>query len=95
MGRWFPGRRKGNREQVREFDKAQRDLNQNSDREGGRRKVRDETPRYRELNHRVNEAARPLSRFQQSRDARDFRMAREDRRAAREQRRADRGRGAR
>jgi hypothetical protein len=94
MGRWFPGRRKGNREQVAAFDKAQRALNENSTRER-KSGVRDETSRYRELNHEVNVRARPLSRFQQSRAVRDERMAAADRRAAREQRKVKRAGRAR
>jgi hypothetical protein len=94
MGRWFPNLRKGTPEQVKAHDRAQRELNENSKRER-KAGVRDETPEFVRLNHRVNEAAKPLSRFQQSRVARDERMAAEDRRAAREQRRTRRAGRAR
>ena len=90
MGRWFPDRRRGSREQTAAFDRAQRDLNEYG-REQRKAGNRDETPRYRDLNSRVNEAAKPLSRVQQSRIARDERMAAADRRERRAQRKATRG----
>lgn len=85
MGRWFPDQRKGSREQVQAHDRAQRELNEYGKR-ARKAGVREETPEFRQLNRRVNEAAGPLSRFQQSRIARDERIAaaeRRERRAAR------------
>lgn len=91
MSRLFPNRRKGSPEQVREFDKAQRELNDNSERER-RAGVREETPRYLELNHEANVRARPLSRTQQTPLAHDVREARATLRDARARYRAQRGR---
>ena len=51
MGRWFPDRRKGNREQVAAFDKAQAAQLRNAEQEK-RAGIREETARYHELNHR-------------------------------------------
>jgi hypothetical protein len=107
MGRWFPDWRKGTPEQVRAYDRAQRKLNENSDREYREFRARGgrpgwmpgggmpESERYLALNDRACRAAEPLSRFQQSRIARDERMAAADRRERREQRQAKRGRGGR
>ena len=92
MGKWFPGLRKGSPEQVRAHDQAQRELNDYGKR-AKKAGVRTETPEYRRLNHRVNEAAQPLSRFQASRIARDERIAAADRRAGRAARKAQRANG--
>ena len=99
MGRWFPDHRKGSPEQVRAYDQAQRELNENSDREhrawkaAGRKGGAPESERYHELNTRAARAAEPLSGVQRSAlawsvrdDARAFR----ERRAQRQQRRAQR-----
>ena len=104
MGRWFPDLRRGSREQVREFDKAHRALNENSDREhrewkaAGRKGGVPESERYLDLNDRASRAARPLSPLQRTPLAHDMRETRtqlRERREQRQQRRADRGRGAR
>jgi len=102
MGRWFPGLRKGTKEQVKAYDKAQRELDENSDREdrefrrrGGRPGWMPgggmpESERYLDLNDRASRAAEPLSRAQQSPIAHDWRTARADCRERREQRRQQR-----
>jgi len=100
MGRWFPDLRRGDKEQVRAFDRAQRALNDNSDREhrewkkAGRRGGAPESERYHDLNGRANETARPLSPAQRTPLAHDIRSAAADhreRKAARQQRKAQRG----
>jgi hypothetical protein len=94
MGRWFPNRRKGTREQVREFDRAQAAQNRNAEQER-RAGVREETARYHELNHRTNVTLRPLSGFQRSMFAHDMRTTASElreRRAQRKTRRAGRAR---
>ena len=94
VGRWFPDRRKGNREQVREFDRAQAAQNRTAERER-RAGVREETARYQELNHRTNVTMRPLSGFQRSMFAHDMRETAADLRARREQRKTRRAGRAR
>ena len=94
MGRWFPSLRKGSREQVAAFDKAQREQNQNAEREYAAG-VREETGRYHELNHRTSEAMRPLSPLQRSMLAHDVRETRAGLRERRAQRKATRARRAR
>ena len=94
MGRWFPDRRKGTPEQVREFDRAQAAQNRNAEQER-RAGVREETARYHELNHRTNVTLRPLSGFQRSMFAHDMRETGaelRERRAQRKTRRAGRAR---
>lgn len=107
MGRWFPDYRTGTPEQVRAFKDACRDLFRNSRYESnlrtadGRRAVREETVRYNDLNDRVNETERPLSRTQRSwhwhraltEEDRDMgRLQRASGRQDRERRRAGRSR---
>ena len=94
MGRWFPDRRKGNREQVAAFDKAQAAQLRNAEQEK-RAGIREETARYHELNHRTNVTMRPLSGFQRSMFAHDMRTTAaelRERRAQRKTRRAGRAR---
>ena len=94
MGRWFPDRRKGNREQVAAFDKAQAAQLRNAEQEK-RAGIREETARYHELNHRTNVTLRPLSGFQRSMFAHDMRTTAaelRERRAQRKTRRAGRAR---
>lgn len=62
---WFPGWRRGTREQVRAHDAAVRALWDNAARER-KAGIRDETPEYQALNHRVNELRKPLSPSQRS-----------------------------
>lgn len=96
MGRWFPDLRKGAPEQTAAYDKASRELNENSDREhrawkaAGRRGGAPESERYHELNDRAARTAEPLSRAQQSAPAMDLREARAALRARRQQRKARR-----
>jgi hypothetical protein len=72
MGRWFPGFRIGTPEQVRQYKDAHKALFRNSRYEsklrtaGGKRAIRDETPRYLRLNRRAYDSRAPLSRTQQS-----------------------------
>ena len=94
MGRWFPDRRKGNREQVAAFDKAQAAQLRNAEQEK-RAGIREETARYHELNHRTNVTMRPLSGFQRSMFAHDMRTTAaelRERRAERKVKRAIRAR---
>ena len=107
MGRWFPGRRKGTPEQCAAYDKASRELNDNSDREYRAWRARGgppfwkpgggvpESERYHELNDRAARTAEPLSRAQQSGPAMDLREARAAVRHRREQRQARRAARAR
>lgn len=70
MGRWFPGFRPGTPEQVQAYRQAKFDLDRNAEYEsrlrlaGGQRAIREETPRYSDLNDRVCETEIPLSRTQ-------------------------------
>ena len=72
MGRFFPDYRTGTKEQVRAFKDACHDLFRNTRYESrlrtadGRRAIQGETPRYNDLNDRVNETEKPLHRVQQS-----------------------------
>ena len=71
MGRWFPGFRTGTEEQVREYKDAHKRLFRNARYEsslrdaGGKRAIRDESPRYQRLNDRAYDSGAPLSRTQQ------------------------------
>lgn len=94
MGKWFPDLRKGSKEQVREFDKAQAEQLRNAEQER-KAGVREATPRYEELNRRTNETMRPLSPLQRSMSAHDMREAGRKFRERREQRKPQRGRGSR
>lgn len=71
-------RQKGTPEQVRAFDEARRALEENSDREY-QAGIREETEPYHRLNSRVIETEQPLSPWQRSYFASDWRMARADR----------------
>lgn len=63
MGTWFPGIRTGTPEQTREYREAVHDLHTNGLYEH-RAGIREETPRYMDLNDRVCELEEPLSRAQ-------------------------------
>jgi hypothetical protein len=103
MGRWFPDHRKGSREQVQAFDKASRELNENSDREYREFRARGGRPgwmpgggmpesrRYLDLNDRAARLEEPLSRAQRTVLARDLRGTGRALRERREQRKAQRG----
>jgi hypothetical protein len=71
MGKWFPDIRKGTPEQVRAYIDAHKALFRNGTYESnlrtadGRRAIRDETPRYLDLNSRAYYSGAPLSRTQQ------------------------------
>ena len=70
MGKFFPGFRTGSPEQVKAYRQAKFDLDRNGEYEtklrlaDGRRAIRDETPRYNDLNDRVCETEVLLSRSQ-------------------------------
>jgi hypothetical protein len=63
MGRWFPDIRTGTKEQTRAYREAVHDLHTNGlyEQAAG---IREETPRSDELNGRVAEREKPLSRPQ-------------------------------
>lgn len=63
MGKFFPGFRKGTKEQAGGYREAQKALERNGKAERAQG-VRDETDRYHELNHAVIEKERPLGRPQ-------------------------------
>jgi hypothetical protein len=71
MGTWFPGFRTATREQVQAFRDAHVALFRNGRYESalrtadGRRAIREETPRYNDLNDRAHCSGAPLSRTQQ------------------------------
>ena len=71
MGRWFPGFRTATPEQCREYRDAHVALFRNSRYESnlrtadGRRAIRDETPRYLDLNGRAYDSGAPLTQTQQ------------------------------
>jgi len=71
MGKWFPDYRKGTPEQVQAYKDAHKDLFRNARYESklrtadGRRAIREETPRYLDLNDRAYESGAPLSKTQQ------------------------------
>ncbi len=107
MGRWFPGFRVATPEQIRVYKDAHKALFRNSRYESelrtadGRRAIRDETPRYRDLNDRAYDSGAPLTRTQQrwhwqralGQEDREFmKMQRASERQDREQRRAGRSR---
>lgn len=107
MGRWFPGFRTGTPEQVRDYKDAHKALFRNSRYEiklrtaDGKRAVRDESPRYVDLNDRAFNSGDPLTRTQQrwhwqralTEEDQDFmRMQRASERQDRDQRRARRSR---
>lgn len=107
MGRWFPGFRTGTPEQVRAYRDAHKALFRNSRYESrlrtadGSRAIRDETPRYQDLNDRAWDSGAPLSRTQQwwhwqralTEEDRDFmRLQRTSERQDRDRRRAGRSR---
>jgi hypothetical protein len=71
-------RTKGTPEQVRAFDEARRALEDNGERER-KAGIREETETFLDLNDRVIETERPLSPWQRSYFASDWRMARADR----------------
>lgn len=98
MGKWFPGWRTGTREQWQAYRAACYELFRNT-RYQAAAKIRAETPRYLDLNDRVNDLEAPLTRTQASyhwgraltREDKDFcRMQRTADRQARAQRRAAR-----
>jgi hypothetical protein len=107
MGRWFPGFRTGTPEQVQEARAAWYDLFRNGRYESklrtadGRRAIREETPRYNDLNDRAADAERPLSPVQRwwhwnrALDAEDRDFTRMQRASDRQDRERSRGRGAR
>ena len=63
VGRWFPGFRTGTPEQTRAYREAVHALHTNGLYEH-RAGIRTETPRYLDLNDRVCELEKPLSRTQ-------------------------------
>ena len=71
MGRWFPGFRPATREQTQAYRDAHVALFRNARYEsslrtaGGKRAIRDETPRYLRLNDRAHDSGAGLSRTQQ------------------------------
>jgi hypothetical protein len=71
MGKWFPGIRTGTAEQTADFRDAHKSLFRNSRYEAalrtadGKRAIREETPRYLDLNDRAADSGAPLSRTQQ------------------------------
>jgi hypothetical protein len=71
-------RTKGTPGQVRAFDEARRALEDNGERER-KAGIREETETFLDLNERVIETERPLSPWQRSYLASDWRMARADR----------------
>jgi hypothetical protein len=82
-------RAKGTPEQVRAFDEARRALEDNAERER-KAGIRDETGTFLDLNDRVIETEGPLSPWQRSYFASDWRMARADRAQRRAARRSSR-----
>lgn len=103
MGRWFPGFRTGTPEQVREYKDRHKALFRNSRYESklrtadGKRAIRDETPRYMDLNDQAYRSGAPLSGTQQrwhwqralGEEDRDFmRMQRASERQDRQRRRS-------
>ncbi len=71
MGTWFPGFRTATAAQVRHFRAAHQDLFRNARYEtalrtaDGKRAIRDESPRYLDLNGRAHDSGAPLSRTQE------------------------------
>ena len=71
MGKWFPGIRTGTAEQTADYRDAHKSLFRNSRYEAalrtadGKRAIREETPRYLDLNDRAADSGAPLSRTQQ------------------------------
>lgn len=71
MGKWFPGFRTGTPEQVQAYKDTHKALFRNSEYESklrtadGKRAIRDESPRYLDLNSRAYNSGAPLSRTQQ------------------------------
>ena len=63
MGRWFPGFRAGTPEQCAAYREAVFDLHLDG-LDQQRAGIREETPRYLDLNDRVCELEKPLSRTQ-------------------------------
>ena len=63
MGKWFPDYRTATPEQTRAYREAVHDLHTNALYEQ-RAGIREETPRYMDLNDRVCELEQPLSRTQ-------------------------------
>ena len=103
MGRWLPGIRAATKEQTAAYRDAQKNLERHGQEERARGNHQ-ETPRYYELNHAVNEAVRPLSRPQRflhfnravgSLDLENARQQRDLARQARQDRTASRTRGTR
>jgi hypothetical protein len=97
MGTWFPGIRTATPEQTRAYREAVRDLHTSGLYEQ-RAGIREETPRYMDLNDRVLELEKPLSRaqawwhFQRVDAERDLiRLQRESDRQDRQLRRTGRG----
>lgn len=82
-------RAKATPEQVRAFDEARRALEDNAERER-KAGIRDETEPYHRLNSRVIETGQPLSPWQRSYFASDWRMARDERAQKRAARRSSR-----
>lgn len=73
---WFPGRKRGTREQVDAFDRARRALGDYGER-ARKTRIREETPEFRRLNGRVRETERPLSGFQRAYAVSDLREVRD------------------
>jgi hypothetical protein len=107
MGRWFPGFRTATPEQTRAYRDAHKDLFRNSRYEsklrtaGGKRAIRDESPRYLDLNSRAWHSGAPLTKTQQrwhwqralGQEDREFtRLQRASERQDREQRKTRRSR---
>ena len=107
MGRWFPSFRTATPEQCRAYRDAHAALFRNSRYEGklrtadGSRAIRDESPRYCDLNHRAYDSGSPLSRTQQvwhwhralgTEDREFMKLQRASERQDREQRRTGRSR---
>ena len=64
-GKWFPGLRTGTKAQWQAYRKACYELFRNT-RYESKAGIRVETPRYLDLNGRLNDLERPLSRVQAS-----------------------------